>query len=613
MGSRWSLGALSAGLVLTFLGLITNLLLVIGAKTERRFLLLPWLVYHVLFVLACLGGGLYLALHFTVLAEEEEDYVSAVASLFPIVFGIFFIFVWILVDQLFIKLKHKKRLSEVVASRRASLASIHSMYNGPPPPPLGPPHHGGGAAATDTMRSNTSRRSGKTVRAVKRGQKHNSLKRSRSSVRGAGGGGGGSVKAYQIRQFSCRLDIPKVKKSRSLEQILDSSGGSASSSSISVPSYSDRLAGGLVTLPRLSSAAARHPPYAAAAADATLGRRPASSAGRKVSPRSETLPRKNRGKKGEQPGAAAGGPPTYTLPRKPRRAAAAASAAPRSSTLPRRELTDSPMTDKLARRRVTYMSEGTDTMRSCKSLASAKSVTIHPEVTEYRYRNGGRGGGGGGGGRAYGYEDEAERLQRFEQYSPYYEGFFVTQQQQQQQRQEEQEEEAASRRRVVESPPYPQLDRHVPIDAFAEPVGGAANSLHTSSVNIYITGDPPPPAPTDSSSPPRLPPGGHVSNPFVNGLPPPPPAVDSTLGPDARLNSALMSSTATAAAAAAAAAGSPSNPGDPYKVPPPVYPTLPLNKDWRHKLSPNKVKGFTKDQIIDFYCQPTTATGDVYL
>jgi len=33
--------------------------------------------------------------------------------------------------------------------------------------------------------------------------------------------------------------------------------------------------------------------------------------------------------------------------------------------------------------------KGTDTLRSCRSLASVKSVSIHPEVTEYRYKKGG--------------------------------------------------------------------------------------------------------------------------------------------------------------------------------------------------------------------------------
>jgi len=33
--------------------------------------------------------------------------------------------------------------------------------------------------------------------------------------------------------------------------------------------------------------------------------------------------------------------------------------------------------------------KATDTLRSCRSLASVKSVSIHPEVTEYRYKNGG--------------------------------------------------------------------------------------------------------------------------------------------------------------------------------------------------------------------------------
>ena len=57
---------------------------------------------------------------------------------------------------------------------------------------------------------------------------------------------------------------------------------------------------------------------------------------------------------------------------------------------------DLPSTDRLARRDVRGRSMGkvdTDTMRSSRSLASAKSVTIDPEVTEFHYRGRQEGGG----------------------------------------------------------------------------------------------------------------------------------------------------------------------------------------------------------------------------
>ena len=47
------------------------------------------------------------------------------------------------------------------------------------------------------------------------------------------------------------------------------------------------------------------------------------------------------------------------------------------------------------------------------------------------------------------------------------------------------------------------------------------------------------------------------------------------------------------------------------RVPSPVYPTLPLSKDWKSRLSP-RLKGFTKDEIIGYYCQPDK-DGDVLL
>ena len=206
---------LTAVLVTCFVGLVTNLLLLTGVKTEQRFLLLPWLIYHVLFILACLGGGLYLALHFTVLSDHE-DYIKAVMALFPLVFGIFFIFIWIMVDQLFVNLRYKKHIEEVVASRRASLASInihtlpHLRYNGDPVKIGHSQHiHNNGKYNNDTMRSNRSTRScTKSVRSAQSVKTEKSLRQSRggdkrNDIRGKG-------RSYQIQEFSCKLDLPRL-------------------------------------------------------------------------------------------------------------------------------------------------------------------------------------------------------------------------------------------------------------------------------------------------------------------------------------------------------------------------------------------------------------------
>merc|ERR1719219_1845365 len=97
----------------SFLGVVTNLFLVVGVKLEKGFLLLPWLVFHCIIILMSLGGGVYLGLHFAVLGKCQ-DYAKTAISMFPIVFGIFFIFVWIMVDQLFVRLRNKKHIKDVV-------------------------------------------------------------------------------------------------------------------------------------------------------------------------------------------------------------------------------------------------------------------------------------------------------------------------------------------------------------------------------------------------------------------------------------------------------------------------------------------------------------------
>ena len=64
-------------------GLVTSLGLVAAAVRCNAVLCLPWLAWHLLAILACLGTGTYLALHFTVLAQERNT-VRAVLSLIPV-------------------------------------------------------------------------------------------------------------------------------------------------------------------------------------------------------------------------------------------------------------------------------------------------------------------------------------------------------------------------------------------------------------------------------------------------------------------------------------------------------------------------------------------------
>merc|ERR1712061_615954 len=101
----------------------------------------------------CLGGGVYLGLHFAVLGKCQ-DYAKTAISMFPIVFGIFFIFVWVMVDQLFVRLRNKKHIKDVVAfSRTASLASFRSND----------PRHG---ISNKNMFDNNTLRSNKSVKSL---------------------------------------------------------------------------------------------------------------------------------------------------------------------------------------------------------------------------------------------------------------------------------------------------------------------------------------------------------------------------------------------------------------------------------------------------------------
>ena len=106
MGS--SLVIMGTVLVISLLGLVTSLLLVMGVKIEHITLLIPWQVFHGIIILACFVGGIYQAMHFTVLATTEDTF-HACLSLFPVVTGIFVIFLWVFVQQLSIRLKYKQQ------------------------------------------------------------------------------------------------------------------------------------------------------------------------------------------------------------------------------------------------------------------------------------------------------------------------------------------------------------------------------------------------------------------------------------------------------------------------------------------------------------------------
>jgi hypothetical protein len=121
---RSSLILMTMIMVISLVGLVTCLLLVMGVKTGQVQLFLPWQVYHAVIILACFVGGFYQAMHYTVLAEREDTF-KACLSLFPVVAGIFGVFFWVFVNQLFSRMKNKRQRATVMEEKRATLACLH--------------------------------------------------------------------------------------------------------------------------------------------------------------------------------------------------------------------------------------------------------------------------------------------------------------------------------------------------------------------------------------------------------------------------------------------------------------------------------------------------------
>jgi len=305
-------------LALAVFGLLTAILLLIGVRTSIRMLFLPWLIFNVLVIISLLAAGLYLIIRFSLLLDEP-DYLRAALSSPLVLLGIFLIFIWVLVDQLFLALGHRKLLVRVASSFRGSRASLTSR-------------HRTGGETPGSMRSLSSSHRPRSLsssqprslgREPSRSGRSHPGRRGGSAPRSAPSRRRRDTQGVRVREFSCRLDLPGSRSqgalSRSLEQILGSSSGEESSV------YSRQAA--IASLPRLRKS--RHQP----------GMFQAEFQQQESSENFE---------------------------------------AERAST------------DRLARRDVRGGSMGTmvdtDTMRSSRSLASAKSVTIDPEVTEYHYR-----------------------------------------------------------------------------------------------------------------------------------------------------------------------------------------------------------------------------------
>ena len=195
---------MAMALVISFLGILSSLVLLVGVLRRSSCCLLPWLVWHVVMILGCIGSGVYLVIYFLVLVEERAVDM-AVVSAGLVLAGIFFIFLWFLVDQLYVQLKQTKVTIEVENPLRKSISNLNMMNK----------HN---SSTLGSCRSNRSQLSTQSFRSLKKRRNLN-------------------------RQKELKI------KSRSLEHILDSSSNSSNSTYQS--EIISRKLEGLTTLPRL--------------------------------------------------------------------------------------------------------------------------------------------------------------------------------------------------------------------------------------------------------------------------------------------------------------------------------------------------------------------------
>ena len=116
-----------------------------------------------------LCSGLYLVIYFLLLLEERSV-TNAILSLVPILAGIFLIFPWVLVDQLYVKYKQTSIIIEMDPGGNPLGRSLSSQLSA----------LGAHSAGRDTVRSNKSARSGKSrvsARSVRSVKKRNDLRR----------------------------------------------------------------------------------------------------------------------------------------------------------------------------------------------------------------------------------------------------------------------------------------------------------------------------------------------------------------------------------------------------------------------------------------------------
>ena len=122
--------------------------------------------------------GLYLVIYFLLLLEER-NVTNAILSLVPILAGIFLIFPWVLVDQLYVKYKQTSIIIEMDPGGSRLGRSLSSLSLRPGQPVTR--SRSQSQLRTDTMRSNKSARSVKSrvssARSVRSVKKRNDLRR----------------------------------------------------------------------------------------------------------------------------------------------------------------------------------------------------------------------------------------------------------------------------------------------------------------------------------------------------------------------------------------------------------------------------------------------------
>ena len=113
---------------ISLVGFMSSLILLVGVMIKSSLYLVPWLVWHVVIILSCIGSGLYLVIHF-LLIVRQRDIVKAVVSMGPILAGGLLIFLWVLVDQFYIKLKEMKRIKKAKDPLKMSISSLNIAEN----------------------------------------------------------------------------------------------------------------------------------------------------------------------------------------------------------------------------------------------------------------------------------------------------------------------------------------------------------------------------------------------------------------------------------------------------------------------------------------------------